>query len=428
MSQTPHATRSLFGDDEGAGTSLVQVLTASRPASKAQKQFQRLIGRIERCREQIQAWQAYSIRYNNRILKEVEPLRVEFSGAQRDMILRIDELLSGSPPAFRLRKAHRTRLRELLLTLADDLLGRDADEEIQGLRRKYGGNSPQQGLEDTESDALREILEQAFGFDLEAEADADPEQLLRQAQREIDEDEADFLAPEGRRSRTKRGGRRSNGTQAGETMADPARGGRADAAREASQSLRDVFRKLASALHPDREPDAAARERKTALMQRVNQAYQAGDLLSLLSLQLEIEQVDAAHLSALPAGRLAHYNPLLREQLKELEAELQRHTEPYQAIMAAAGRHAFTPVDVDRQLSADIAEQRSALRELREDLLAFADPSRLRERLARFEPEPAAFETPEELAALAEFLEIAQLAESFGTPGRPRRRRSSRRR
>jgi hypothetical protein len=33
---------------------------------------------------------------------------------------------------------------------------------------------------------------------------------------------------------------------------------------ELSQSIRAVYRKLASALHPDREPDAAERDRKTS--------------------------------------------------------------------------------------------------------------------------------------------------------------------
>ena len=44
-------------------------------------------------------------------------------------------------------------------------------------------------------------------------------------------------------------------------------------ADETSLSIREVYRKLVSALHPDREPDPQERARKTALMQRVNQAY-----------------------------------------------------------------------------------------------------------------------------------------------------------
>ena len=69
------------------------------------------------------------------------------------------------------------------------------------------------------------------------------------------------------------------------------------AAQQAGQSVRVIFRKLASALHPDREPDPAERQRKTLLMQQANPAYDRNDLLTLLSMQLDLEQIDAQHLA-----------------------------------------------------------------------------------------------------------------------------------
>ncbi len=41
--------------------------------------------------------------------------------------------------------------------------------------------------------------------------------------------------------------------------------------QQTSQSIRELYRKLVSALHLDREPDPQERERKTLLMQRINQ-------------------------------------------------------------------------------------------------------------------------------------------------------------
>jgi hypothetical protein len=84
-------------------------------------------------------------------------------------------------------------------------------------------------------------------------------------------------------------------------------------------SVREIFRKLASDLHPDREQDPVAKERKTALMQRLNQAYQANDLLALLSLQIEIEQIAAIDLKNMSEQRLAQYNKVLNEQLKTVK-------------------------------------------------------------------------------------------------------------
>src|SRR5690606_20305824 len=94
---------------------------------------------------------------------------------------------------------------------------------------------------------------------------------------------------------------------------------KAQAAREASVSVREVYRKLVSALHPDREIDAAERKRKTRLMQRANQAYERNDLLELLALQIETEQIDAAALASVPEERLKHYNQVLLDQARVLD-------------------------------------------------------------------------------------------------------------
>jgi len=120
--------------------------------------------------------------------------------------------------------------------------------------------------------------------------------------------------------------------------------------RSASQSIRDVYRKLASALHPDREPDEAERVRKTILMQRVNQAYEKNDLLSLLQLQLEIEQIDQNALDGIAEDRLRHYNKVLTEQLAELQQEVEFHElhfkqqynlDPYERVTPSTMMKAF---------------------------------------------------------------------------------------
>jgi len=51
--------------------------------------------------------------------------------------------------------------------------------------------------------------------------------------------------------------------------------------------LREVYRALVRQLHPDREPDPERRLQKTALMQKVNEAYRNHDLPTLLDLQVE---------------------------------------------------------------------------------------------------------------------------------------------
>jgi hypothetical protein len=59
-------------------------------------------------------------------------------------------------------------------------------------------------------------------------------------------------------------------------------------------------------------------------MQKANAAYAANDLLTLLELQLQVEQVDAGHIAQASTQRVRHYNKVLAEQLDELKAEIDR--------------------------------------------------------------------------------------------------------
>jgi hypothetical protein len=58
------------------------------------------------------------------------------------------------------------------------------------------------------------------------------------------------------------------------------------------------------------------------LIQRANQAYERNDLLELLSLQVETEQIDAGALANVPEDTLKHYNDVLTDQARALEAQV----------------------------------------------------------------------------------------------------------
>lgn len=51
----------------------------------------------------------------------------------------------------------------------------------------------------------------------------------------------------------------------------------AQAEKMVNQSLKTVYLKIASIIHPDREPDEAKKEEKTELLQRANEAYEQED-------------------------------------------------------------------------------------------------------------------------------------------------------
>lgn len=206
-------------------------------------------------------------------------------------------------------KAERGTLRELLCDAAGELLAaRDDDAALKALFDKHAEVDF-----DTEQRemmrAMKGLTEAVTGLDLGDEQGVETEaQLFARMQQGLQDRAA---AQEAERSAKSAHRRKSAAQQRRESEA-----------QQATQSVREIYRKLASALHPDRETDARQREEKTALMQRVNQAYAANDLLALLELQLQIELIDASHIANASADRLKHYNKVLAEQLTELRAEV----------------------------------------------------------------------------------------------------------
>jgi curved DNA-binding protein CbpA len=206
-----------------------------------------------------------------------------------------------------------------------------------------------------------------LGDDTEIASDDD---LFRRMHEELEAQQA--RASESAAQAPPRGRRKSKAQQAREAEV-----------QQATQSLREIFRKLASALHPDRETDPEQRSAKTALMQRVNQAYAANDLLTLLELQLQIEEVDAGHIANASAQRLRHYNKVLADQLQELRAEAEREEARFRMDYGFGPGWGMNPAKLGATIGQTARELRGELAMLEGDLRTFADRGATRRWLKR---------------------------------------------
>jgi hypothetical protein len=139
---------------------------------------------------------------------------------------------------------------------------------------------------------------------------------MRQWQRQQEADEQRKAAKRAARKAQKQAEKKSAAAEKGEVP--PALLREADA----KSAIRTVFRQLASALHPDREPDEPERLRKTALMSEVNAAYERNDLSTLLRLQMQVTQVNPQSTARMADAQLMAMASLLREQVAALEDDL----------------------------------------------------------------------------------------------------------
>jgi len=361
----------------------------------SQRAFNRLTAQIRRDRQRLADWEAFRERFRQRLAAELDPLLQQLLGVQRRMAWRIDALLDGALPGPRPTRRERDRLLQLLDELLAMLLDRPAspgeavppEPELEAMRIRHFGRGPFDFDDDDDpgDDGIADDPEDAAAALEDAEclyAGLFGEEAIRgHAARNIEELRAHVERHLEARERHAREKRQAKTDARRARRGTPSREEQAGRLADAGLSLREVYRRLVSSLHPDRETDPGERTRKTALMQRANQAYERKDLLELLALQIEIEQIDADHLSTLPEQRLAHYNEILREQSKQLQMQISR--------MLADVRNVLDSSTVRDPATADVAfgrrlrETERVRQELEQDLRDLDDPKRRRALLDR---------------------------------------------
>ena len=329
-----------------------------RPLSKAQITFNSLIGKIESSRALLARWQSAVDNYEKTRVKDFEPLFDKFTAQQVAFVKALDALLSRSKFA----KAERRAAAEYIYEMVDSLLETTEDDALKILYKKYGGTDVD--ADDVEVVAeMNAAMKNMFGMGLEGDnGPISPEEAFRKFAEQMDKAQQ----------------REEQQAQHHEKKKSPKQLARdAKLQQEAdltNLSLREIYRKLVSALHPDREPDPVERERKTALMQRVNQAYDKKNLLLLLELQLELEHIDANAIAGMPDERVKRFNKILKEQLGELKIEIEHFQMGAYIALDQAPFDVVSPESLMPTLRQDIADMKREIARSTEQSVIIQNP------------------------------------------------------
>ncbi len=300
--------------------------STAAPASPEHKRFKTLLDKIDKARLRLQTWQEQLPLFAQMHAERVAPLQAAFSQQQRAWAFELEQrLLQG-----RWTRGETRMLDNRIETLTVALLAQTPDDaELKALHDRHA-ELDHDAQQQQQVDAMRALFEAEGDVDLGSEPIRSIAELLQRAQaaneRALQERENNPVYRETMEKAAQARERAERKAQhKAEHQPQSASARRAAAEQQqASQTVREVYRKLASALHPDRiDAEATPEQRRlqTERMAAANAAYAAGDLLALLTLQLQIEQVDVARAAGLAAAQLKHVNKLLAEQLRELEAE-----------------------------------------------------------------------------------------------------------
>jgi hypothetical protein len=328
---------------------------------KAQKRFNELLARVAEQRRELAKWQVYLPAYQQFVAASIVPLDARLRERRIALVKLLDRAMAG-PELTRRELAH---ARELLLTQVSRLLREAPDESLVQVHDQHSSVSFHE-LRRREIQRPHSRAGAASVAD-----DGDQGDVANQSRTAEDDEQQPPREPQSRRRPEQADNVESARGHARDAV-------REKAAKDAGHALREVYRKLASELHPDRELDAAERLRKTVLMQQTNRAYAARDLVALLELQLAIQQIHPSALANLAQERLARFSQVLREQSQRLQEEIGELTTPFLRAMGGVVPQRFTPAVVQQALNIEVRELRRALRELEEELAELRDIRRLK--------------------------------------------------
>jgi hypothetical protein len=305
---------SLFGDDPQARSArqLVVHPAAGRPLDKRAQAFNRLLGKVQSLQRRFEREKS---RLDDLLVfhaSQVRPRLERLAALRADVVRALHTFLDDS----RLKRGDREILAELLAQQLDDILATQdtLDQDLQDLFERLNGVALAEVLQEQLDDARAGMA--AVFVDLGLDLDV-PDLRANMTEEEVAVTVA-TMADQMRRLEERR-----------ESSEPPRRRTRRQLKQEEQArqiehwrriGIGSVYKRLVKTLHPDLEPDASVRERKSVLMQEVTTAYSRSDLLGLL--RIEMDWMGGDHLDAtrLTGETIVAYTALLKEQAAELEA------------------------------------------------------------------------------------------------------------
>lgn len=368
----PHQA-GLFPDDESVqappvepGTTLAlgALRFSAAQLSPAQKRFNQLLAQTETLARKIEATRQATDIHRALFASRIHPLEKERDGYMRQMALWLDGRLKQKGLSDKQKRI----AREIICGLAAGLAVQ-GDEAMQALHDAHSPHSLADGEKAATAD-LQQAMEDVFGESL-GEDDApfeSMEDLMRAAMEKMSAAQTAQQVAQAERDAKRNAKRKKSAAQLKkEELA-------ATQAQDADGALRTLYRQLASALHPDREPDPREQLRKTALMKDANAAYERRDLLALLQLQLRADLADGDKVATMAKEKLAAMTTLLKERVAVLNREL--YAVEWQAVeeFGLPPYATFSEASLKRQLvtqqqdlQADIAMMQLDLQRVRDD-------------------------------------------------------------
>lgn len=361
---TVSATRSPSSSHRIVPAAALQALApGEQPLSAAARAFNLQLTRVDKLRAQLDELDTLCQAHRAERHRWLTPLQQQRRQQMRALALALEAHLQGKALSRLQQETATEALCALAQTLADE-----GEADMVALHDRHSRQTLAQKKQ-AAADAMRARLEAALGEPLAGDdEDLSMDELVRAGMARLREARDEEQARRQARAQARKA-RKQPGTQQAEAQAQAA---------DAETQLRTLFRQLASALHPDREPDETERVRKTALMSEANTAYARKDLVTLMQIQLRAELADPTAVSRLADDRLAALTLLLKQQVAGLERERAARQGQLAAEFELPHGQVANPNTLRQHLLSQVNALELTVADLAQDLAAARDAATLK--------------------------------------------------
>lgn len=282
--------------------------------SKNQKKFNKLLKKIEQSKKQLEELKAVSSYLREKANEKLIPEKEKILITKVECIWYYNKMYEVKG----VTAAQKRVLSELIASNSESLLEINKEEykSLTALLEKHMSKENQEKRQIEKAEEI-ESLKQEFKSHTGIDLDINPEDSLQDILKKIQEQIIKLSAEEDNfKASTKQKTEKKTKKQLEKEEKNK------NEEAEKTKSVRSIYMELVKEFHPDREIDEQEQLRKTAIMQRVTEAYSNNDLLELLKLQLELEQIKEDTIENIADEKLNHYNKVLNEQVLQLEDEI----------------------------------------------------------------------------------------------------------
>lgn len=343
---------------------IIQITKAKAEQTKSQKDFNRLVTKIETLEKNIAEYRATMTKIQQRVATDLMPIRQQYYQQRAELVRRFDRAYESS--AY--KKKEKEKLAYLIQDIAFEVIDDGGIEEIKPIYNKYSDEGDYDAINEEANQEAAERMKSLFsmfGIDLGDDVDmSNPEKMQEKLAQKMAEQQASF--EEQNREQKERRAKRPKTQKQIEREEK-----RELETRNVTKAVRTIYMDLVKAFHPDRETDEAEKNRKTEIMQRVTEAYEKNDVLALLRLQLEFERINQSHIESLAEDHLKYYNKILREQTKELEEEYDNLQGKAQMISGQPAYMISNPFGLEFAFEQQIKDYKKTIKSIKKDLKDF---------------------------------------------------------